>query len=98
MRLSAPLATIIVGVFVAASGCGSSTDGGGPLSEAFCADLEDGYTPFQILGASVKDGTYSPREAADRTYGWAATSCPDQLRTNEALRVYLENWNIDPDA
>lgn len=80
------------------SGCGSSTDRGGGLSEAFCDDLAAGYTPLQILRQSVEDGTYSPRTAADRAYGFAAASCPAELKSNEALRVYLENWNIDPDA
>lgn len=68
------------------------------LSEAFCSDLKAGLTPMNILGGSVKDGTYTPQEAADRAYGWAAISCPEELRTNEMLRTYLENWNINPDA
>jgi hypothetical protein len=28
----------------------------------------------------------------------AAISCADELKTNELLRSYLKNWNIDPDA
>lgn len=86
--LAAASAVILVG-------CGGSS---GSLSSAFCSDLEAGYTPFQILRESVSDGTYSPREAADRAYGWAAISCPEQLRSNEGLRLYLANWNINPDA
>lgn len=82
---------------LALAGC-SSSNSGGSLSDAFCDDLEAGFTPFQILRESVSDGTYSPREAADRAYGWAAGSCPGELRTNDALRTYLENWNIDPDT
>jgi hypothetical protein len=68
------------------------------LSDAFCSDLAAGYTPMQILGASVENETYTPREAADRAYGFAAISCPDQLQSNELLRLYLANWEIDPDA
>jgi major membrane immunogen (membrane-anchored lipoprotein) len=78
------------------AGCGGSSSGS--LSGAFCSDLQDGLTPFQILQPSVADGTYSASEAADLAYGWAAISCPDELRSNEALRTYLQNWNINPDA
>lgn len=103
---------VILGIAVlmlAATGCGSSGDGTGnddsadsggdlTLSQAFCNDLKAGYSPFQILGQSVKDGTYTPSTAADRAYGFAAISCPDELRANEMLRIYLQNWNINPDA
>lgn len=99
---------IVASVFVVA-GCSDtdsadSTDAGTAsepnmsLSEAFCNDLEAGSSPFQILGQSVKDGTYTPEKAADLAYGFAAISCPGQLKSNEKLRVYLQNWNIDPDA
>ena len=92
---SSGIATLLLASAVLLAGCGGSGDSS---SAAFCSDLGAGYTPFQILQESVQDGTYSPREAADRAYGWAAISCPRQLRTNEALRLYLQNWNIDPDA
>ena len=68
------------------------------LAEAFCSDLESGLTPMNILGGMVKDGTHTPEKAADLAYGFAAISCPEQLKTNEFLRAYLENWNINPDA
>ena len=89
---------LVLAVFLAAgvTGCGSASTPS--LSEAFCNDLKAGLTPYQILGASVQDGTYAPKEAADRAYGFAAISCADDLKTNEALRIYLQNWNIDPDA
>lgn len=93
MKLGAPCLLLVVTLVLL--GCGSSS---GTPSASFCSDLEAGYTPLQILGEFVEDGTYSPQTAADRAYGWAANSCPEQLRTNEALRVYLENWNINPDA
>ena len=68
------------------------------LSEAFCSDLKSGMTPMNILGEAVSEGRYSPQQAADRAYGFAAISCPEQLQTNELLRAYLQNWNINPDA
>ena len=68
------------------------------LSEAFCSDLKSGMTPMNILGEAVSEGRYSPQQAADRAYGFAAISCPEQLQTNELLRTYLQNWNINPDA
>ena len=76
----------------------SSSSGSMTLSEAFCSDLEKGLTPMNILGGMVKDGTYTPEKAADLAYGYAAISCPEQLKTNESLIAYLEAWNIDPDA
>lgn len=66
------------------------------LSEAFCNDLEAGFTPFQIWGG-IRDDR-EPAEMADLTYGFAAISCPAELKTNEALRIYLENWDINPDV
>lgn len=68
-----------------------------PLAVAFCNDLEAGYTTFQILRSSVKDGTYSPRQAAELANEWARAACPAQLRTNAELRDYLEGWDISPD-
>lgn len=66
------------------------------LSEAYCNDLEAGFAPFQIFqGQSLYD---DPEEFADLSYGWAAIACPEQLEENEALRAFLENWGIDPDA
>ncbi len=70
----------------------------GSLSEAFCSDLRSGMTPMNILGRSVKNGTYTPQEAADLAYGFAAISCPEQLQSNAGLRTYLANWGINPDA
>lgn len=79
---------------------GNHSDGSQPMtiSQAFCSDLAKGYTPMNILGGQVKNGTLAPSEAADKAYGWAAISCPGQLQSNQALRAYLQNWGIDPDA
>jgi len=82
----------IVLVVVAVAGCEKKAT----LSEAFCSDLRKGLTPMNIYGG-VRD-QYEPKEFADLAYGFAAISCPEQLKTNETLRLYLENWNIDPDA
>lgn len=53
---------------------------------------------MNILGSSVKNGTYTPQQAADLAYGFAANSCPEQLQSNAGLRTYLANWGINPDA
>lgn len=66
------------------------------LSEAFCNDLRAGLTPMNIW-QGVRD-EYDPEEFADKAYGMAAISCPEQLTDNEGLRVFLTNWNINPDA
>jgi hypothetical protein len=78
---------------------GTSGDGAGmSLSEAFCSDLRSGMTPMNILGSSVKSGTYTPSEAADKAYGMAAISCPEQLTSNKGLRTYLQGWGINPNS
>lgn len=98
------LRVLLVGLVVAGalSGCGGSTSADGSddlsLGEAFCNDLRAGMAPMTILGSSVRDGTYTPQKAADLAYGWAANGCPEQLQSNEPLRTYLRNWNINPDA
>ena len=61
------------------------------LSEAYCNDLKDGHSPNQILGS-----TYEPDVAADRAYGFASISCPEELRTNEMLRTYLDGVGHQP--
>lgn len=66
------------------------------LSEAFCNDLRDGASLFSLYAVVSRD--MPPDEFADRAYGYAAISCPDQLRTNPRLRDFLDAWGIDPDA
>lgn len=92
------LAHLTIAAALALTACGSDSGGSGPLSGAFCADLEAGLTPFQILQPTINDGTNTPQEAADLAYGMASVSCPEQLKSNEGLRTYLGNWNINPDA
>lgn len=88
---------VVVAASLTACG-GTGTSGTGEVGEAFCSDLRAGMTPAQILGAKVKSGEYTPRKAADRAYAWAATECPEQLKSNETLRGYLDGFGIDPDA
>lgn len=77
---------------VVATACG----GGSPKpSEAFCADLHKGFTPFQIYG-DVKE-RYTPAKFADLAYGFASISCPSELKSNESLRTFLLAWDINPD-
>ena len=71
---------------------------GTKLGAAFCSDLEAGAAPAAIQAANIRNGETTPKEAADNAYAWAARNCPDQLKTNDGLRSYLENWNINPDA
>ena len=79
--------------------CGGSNtskpQGSLTLSQAFCNDLRSGNSPFQIYGG-VKD-QYTPEKFADLAYGFAKISCPEELASNEFLRTYLQNWNINPD-
>lgn len=91
------LAAMVMVVGLVGCGSGGGSDDVLPLGVAFCNDLETGYTPFQILNDSVKDGTYTPRSAAEMANQWARESCPEQLKTNEGLRSYLEAWDISPD-
>ncbi len=89
------LVAVLIAVVLGAA-CGSGDSGSEPnlgFSEAFCNDLKTGMSPNQILIP-----TYTPEEAADRAYGFAAISCPAELRTNIQLRTFLEAWNINPDA
>lgn len=66
------------------------------LSRAFCNDLEAGSSPMAIW-QGVKD-QYTPEKFAGQAYVYATIDCPDQLRSNEALRFFLTNWGFDPDA
>jgi hypothetical protein len=78
------------------AGCGS---GGAvddtSLSEAWCSDLEAGRPP---LGMMMDQYPGDGQKGADEAYGMTAVSCPEQLVSNEQLRVFLESFGIDPDA
>lgn len=82
---------------LALAGCSSSSTGTDmSLSEAFCSDLRAGDAPIAIYNSMADKPT--PKEFADKAYGMAAISCPEQLKTNEALRFYLTQWDINPDV
>lgn len=96
-------ALVIAAAVFALAGCSSragtyDTDSGGgsgqTLSEAFCSDMRAGLSVNQTMSG----GSYRGQDAADKAYGFAAISCPEQLQTNEGLRAYLDAWNINPDA
>ncbi len=67
------------------------------LADAYCSDLEKGMSPLQIWGG-VKDDWPDVGDFANRAYGWVKRKCPSELKSNELLRYWLENWNINPDA
>jgi hypothetical protein len=81
---------------LAACGGTSTTTSTKPLSEAFCSDVKAGMSPFQIY-SGVKD-QYTIKDFADRAYGFAAISCPAELKSNAGLRSFLQGWDINPDA
>ena len=69
------------------------------LSDAFCNDLADGISLFQLYEGGLSSGAYETgEEFADLAYGYAWMSCPEQLEENGDLRSYLESWGIDPDT
>ena len=87
-----------VALVLALAGCASAGGDLAPKASAFCSDLESGSTPLQLLSGQISAGEYTPREAADAAYVFAAKGCPEQLTSNAALREYLQGWGIDPDA
>ena len=87
---------LIVAAIVALTACGASTASKPTLSEAFCSDVKSGMSPFQIY-SGVKD-QYTIKDFADRAYGFAAISCPAELKTNAGLRSFLVSWKINPDV
>ena len=88
---------LIVAAVLALAACGSSSTASKPtLSEAFCSDVKSGMSPFQIY-SGVKD-QYTIKDFADRAYGFAAISCPAELKTNDGLRSFLVSWKINPDV
>lgn len=69
------------------------------MSEAWCSDLRAGQPPLGMMMGAINSGQYADgREAADAAYGMTGLSCPEQLASNELLRVYLESFGINPDG
>lgn len=86
--------TAMMALTVAACGSSSSDD---ELGEAFCADLEAGLTPAQIVAGAPADTFESTFDAAGRASLWVEEHCPAELATNEALRSFLDANGLDPD-
>ncbi len=80
------------------SACGGS-DSGSSSSEAqqFCDQLNAGTAPFDVF-QSMRDAYPNQPDWAVAAKGWAQTSCPDQLKTNEQLRNIISNTGGDPDS
>jgi len=91
MRHTTAVLVMAVAVLAAACSGGSSTP---KLSEAYCSDLQNGANPVFLLARQYD----KPAKAADMSYGFAKSSCPDQLKSNAVLRDYLQGWGINPDA
>ncbi len=58
------------------------------------------YLPSNVpVGAvRVKDDWPDVEKFAYRAYVWVKRECPSELKSNELLRYWLENWNINPDS
>lgn len=91
-----PVWVWIVGVIAIALGVQAVVTGGfiddddPSPSEAFCNDLDDGYTLMNLWPRDV-----DPADFASDSYGRIAVSCPDHLEPN---RAYFAQWGIDIDA
>ncbi len=67
------------------------------LAEAYCSDLGKGMSPLQIWGG-VKDDWPDVEKFAYRAHLWVKRECPSELKSNELLRYWFENWDINPDS
>lgn len=83
------LGLVVVGVASLVMQGGDDTNDTVRPSEAFCNDLDDGASAFQLIGDA------DPQRFADQAYGFMATSCPEHL---ERHRGYFEQWGINIDA
>lgn len=75
----------IIGLAVALTACGSS---GGPISDAFCADLDSGLTLMNLW-----DRKTEPEEFARKARAYMDLSCPERV---EEYREYFQNWGLYP--
>ncbi len=76
----------------------STTDPDRPVSptKALCEDLEAGLTPVESYELYFSD-EYDEETFAHRVYGFATIGCKEQLQSNDAVREFLESYDIDPD-
>lgn len=68
-------------------------DEGERMGKAFCADIADGFTPFQILKDDLAD-TDEEEIAADVNV-WTSEQCPELRGSNGELRRYLRDWGYE---
>jgi hypothetical protein len=78
----------------------TSEGGGGCLCTPRCRyvqALAPCRQPLQIWGG-VKDDWPDVEKFAYRAYVWVKRECPSELKSNELLRYWFENWDINPDS
>jgi len=63
------------------------------LSEAWCTDIRNGMTPFE-LWRSVKDANPDVAQFASRAANWMEQDCPEQTHENLAVRGWLLTWDL----
>ena len=88
-RSFGPLAALAVAALTlpACGGNGSDLD----RAEELCAELAAGTTPFDIF-QSMRDEYPDQPDWAAAAKDWAASTCPDQLASNEQLRNAAVQW------
>lgn len=74
-----------VAVAVVVAACGSSSSS---LSEAFCADLDDGLSMMNLWPRDM-----DPADFAEDAWGYVATTCPEHYGPN---RAYFDSWDLPP--
>lgn len=91
--------TYVVGVALfAAAACGGDESTNDRLGQAFCADLENGLTPAQIVAGAPADTFDGPQDAAATAAVWVEEFCGRQLDENGDLRSWLAANNIPLDG
>jgi hypothetical protein len=75
----------VITVLAAITACGGGEEGG-PLSRAFCADLDNGLT---LMNLWPRD--QDPADFASDAWGYIATTCPEHYAPN---RDYFDQWGL----
>lgn len=63
-----------------------SGGGGSNVSQAFCNDLDDGMTMFNLMPSGA-----DPEEFANDAWGYVQTTCPEHYEPN---RAYFDQWGL----
>ncbi len=95
-RMKTPLIALAASAALVLSACGGGDSGSGQAQE-FCDQLAAGTDPFEIF-QSMRDDFAGQPEWAAAAKDWAASTCPDQLASNEVLRNIISNTGGDPDS